>query len=387
VIVFSRQADVRQKVAALENEGELDKLSSSGKTGRRSDVVAKRIVITGATGLLGSHLAEQLAARGDRVRALVRPGSDTAFLRQVGVELIEGDLSRPETLPRAVEGADLVFHSAAGVGDWGPWRYFQESVIETTANLTAACLKAGVGRLLHVSSIAVYGHPYIPPGQLFNEDAPLGQNVWMWDHYCRAKIAAEERVRAYPGAWTIVRPSWIYGPRDRNSFPRVLKTLKAGRVSVIGSGRNLLNIVYAGDVAEGAIRAAEHPGSVGRAYNLSSEGEISQREFLDALTDALGRRRVRFHVPYRLAFYGGLFSEVVGKAIALRRPPYLTRYVVALIGRPTLFSTERARNELGWERKVHPLEGLRQTMEWFRQQSAGVNGAGGGSRVEATAKT
>jgi nucleoside-diphosphate-sugar epimerase len=328
-------------------------------------VAAKRILITGATGLLGSHLAEQLVARGEQVRALVRPGSDTAFLRQLGVELVEGDLNEPASLPRAVAGADVVYHSAARVGDWGSWRDFRQAVIDTTANLVAACRTAGVGRLLHVSSIAVYGHPRIVPGQPLTEDAPQGQNLWMWDHYCRVKMQAEEVVRAYPGAWTIVRPSWIYGPRDRTSFPRVLRTLRAGRASVIGSGKNLLNIVFAGDVADGAIRAADCPGAVGRAYNLSSEGEITQREFLDALTDALGRHRVRYHFPYWVAFYGGLVSEVVGKAICLRRPPYLTRYVVALIGRPTLYSIARARAELGWFPRVHPLEGLRRTMEWY----------------------
>jgi nucleoside-diphosphate-sugar epimerase len=218
--------------------------------------------------------------------------------------------------------------------------------------------------VLHVSSITVYGHPRVRPGEQFTEDEPLGQNLWLWDHYCRAKIQAEALCRRYPGEWTVVRPSWIYGPRDRTTLPRVLKTLAAGRVGVVGAGDNLLNIVYASDVADGAIRAANHPGAAGRAYNLSSEGAITQRQFLDALTDALGRPRVRRHFPYWLAFAGGFVSEAVGKAIGLRRPPYLSRYAVALIGRPTRFSIARARAELGWAPQVHPLDGLRHTLAW-----------------------
>jgi 2-alkyl-3-oxoalkanoate reductase len=323
-------------------------------------------VVTGATGLLGSHLAEHLCARGERVRALVRPTSDTTFLQQLGVELAVGDLNEPDGLRRALAGADVVYHCAARVGDWGPWRAFQREVIDATANLLAACRTVCVGRVLHVSSIIVYGHPHIRDAQ-YTEDEPLGQNLWLWDYYCQAKVRAEELCRQYPGDLTIVRPSWIYGPRDRTTLPRVLKALDAGRVAIIGRGDNLLNIVYAGDVAEGAILAANHPEAKGQAYNLSSEGEITQHDFLDLLADELGRPRIRGRVSYPFAYWGGLFSEVVGRIIRLRRPPHLTRYAVALIGRSTRFSTAKARQQLGWQPRVDVREGVRRTVDWYRK--------------------
>jgi nucleoside-diphosphate-sugar epimerase len=321
-------------------------------------------VVTGATGLLGSHIVERLRQRGERIRALVRPTSDTTFLRQLGVELAVGDLNEPDSLRRALRGADVVYHCAARVGDWGPWRVFQREVIDATANLLDACRTVGVGRVLHVSSIIVYGHPRIGEKR-FTEDEPLGQNPWLWDYYCRAKVRAEELCRLYPGALTIVRPSWIYGPRDRTTLPRVLKALDAGRVAIIGSGDNLLNVVYAGDVAEGAILAATHPEAKGQAYNLSSEGEITQHDFLDLLADELGRPRIERHVSYRLAYWGGLFSEVIGRLIRMRRPPHLTRYAVALIGRSTRFSIAKAREQLGWQPRVGIREGIRQTLDWY----------------------
>jgi 2-alkyl-3-oxoalkanoate reductase len=334
--------------------------------------VSERLnVVTGATGLLGSHLAEQLRRKGERVRALVRPGSDTAFLSSVGVELAEGDLTDADSLRRAVAGADVVYHAAAKVGDWAPWRLFEDQVIGGTANVLAACKQAGVGRVLHVSSISVYGHPKPRGNELFTEDEPLGQALRRREFYARAKLQAEEVCRAYPGALTIVRPSWIYGERDRNSLPRMFKALEAGRVRVMGQGNNLLNIIYAGDVAAGAILAANHPGAVGRAYNLSSEGEVTQRQMIDLVTDALGRPRVAKRVPYRLAYFLGWFSEVVGKAIRIKRPPYITRYVVQLVGRPTLFSTARARSELGWKPQVSIAEGLRRTLQWWRAEEGG----------------
>jgi nucleoside-diphosphate-sugar epimerase len=328
-------------------------------------VAAKVNLITGATGLLGSHIAEQLVARGETVRALVRRGSDTGFLQGLGVEFIEGDLGQPDALPRAVAGADVVYHCAARVGEWGPWRQFQEQIINTTANLFAACQTAGVGRVLHVSSIIVYGHPHLRPGERFTEAEPLGQNLWLWDNYTRAKIRAEEICRAYQGDWTVVRPSWIYGPRDRTTLPRVIKALQAGRVVIVGDGQNLLNIIHAADVASGAILAANHPEARGQAYNLSSEGEMTQRVFLGHLTAALGLPPIKRRLPYGVAFYGGFLAEVIGRLIRLRRPPHFTRYAVALIGRPTRFSTERARTQLGWSQRVNVIDGVRETLDWY----------------------
>jgi nucleoside-diphosphate-sugar epimerase len=332
--------------------------------------LTKRLnVITGATGLLGSHIAEQLRERGERVRALVRPASDTTFLKQLGVELAFGDLKERASLPGVLAGADVVYHCAARVGDWGPWRVFQREIIDATANLLDACRTAGVGRVLHVSSIIVYGHPRLPDGSSYTEDEPLGQNLRLWDYYCRAKVRAEGLCRQYQGDLTIVRPSWIYGPRDRTTLPRILKALDAGRVAIIGRGDNLLNVVYAGDVAEGAIRAANHPRAKGEAYNLSSEGEITQGDFLDLLADALERPRIRGHVSYSFAYWGGFISEVIGRMIRMRRPPHLTRYAVALVGRSTRFSIAKAREHLGWQPRTGAHEGVRRTLEWCRKES------------------
>jgi nucleoside-diphosphate-sugar epimerase len=184
-------------------------------------------VVTGATGLLGSHVCEQLIASGERVRALVRPTSDTTLLRTLGVELAVGDLHDRTSIERAVAGADVVYHCAARVGDWGTWSQFQKEVVTSTRNVADACRAAAVGRVLHVSSVAVYGHPR-PRAGVVTEDEPLGQRAGPWEHYCRAKIMAEEVARQTVPHVTIVRPSWIFGPRDRHSLPRLLRALRAG---------------------------------------------------------------------------------------------------------------------------------------------------------------
>jgi nucleoside-diphosphate-sugar epimerase len=334
-------------------------------------VTAKLNVITGATGLIGSHIAELLAARGESIRALVRPNSDTTFLRQLGAELAVGDLHDQESLRRCVDGADIVYHCAAHVGDWGPWRLFQDQIVDATRNVLNACKAARVGRIVYTSSITVYGRP-LNPGMI-TEDEPRGQRMRLWDYYCRSKIMAEDFAWQYGSDATIIRPGWAYGPRDRNTLPRIIKALQAGRISLIGEGANLLNLVYAGDVAEGAILAANNPIARGQAYNLCSEGELTQEQFLKSVTDAISLPAVRRRMPFWLAYTGGFMSEIIAKAIRLKRPPYVTRYAVALVGRPTRFSIQKARQQLDWAPHVRAEDGIRRTLEWMRRTENGTS--------------
>lgn len=329
--------------------------------------MARRCAVTGATGLLGSHLVEMLVERGDAVRALVRPGSDTRFLERLGVDLCPGALEDGTSLLRLVDEAEVVYHCASRVGDWGNWDSFFRPVVLGTANLLKASEVAAVGRFLYVSTIGVYGH-LRERADLFTESEPLGQNLWWWDYYRRAKILAEERVRIYAGDWTIVRPSWTYGPRDRNTVPRVVAALKARRAPLVGSGKNLLNLLYVADVAEGVHRAGTSPNAVGQTYNLASAGEVRQVDFANTMTDEMGLPRIRWRFPYGLSLWIGFCAEAWGRLWGWQKPPALTRYAVALIGRSVRFSIEKARAELGWVPRVGIQEGVRRTIAWLNEQ-------------------
>lgn len=327
--------------------------------------MSKLNAITGATGLVGSHIAEHLAARGERIRALTRASSDTTFLQGLGAELSVGDLHDTASLRRLVAGANVVYHCAARVSDWGPWSQFQTDTIDTTRNLLDACRAENVGRIVYLSSVAVYGRPKVAKGKWVTEDAPLGHNHWWWDHYGRSKVQAEKLVWDYGPNITVVRPSWIYGPRDRVSMPRVIEALRAGKVPIVGKGDNFLNVIYAGDVADGAILAGTHPSALGQAYNLSSAGEVSQVHLLNTMTDALQLPRIQKHVPFWLAFRWAFLSEFFARMFRRRNPPTLTRKAISLVGRPTQFSTEKARTQLGWQPQVPIEEGIQRTLEWY----------------------
>jgi len=323
------------------------------------------IVVTGATGQLGSNIVQQLRQAGRSVRAFVRPGSDVAFLKELGAEIVAGDLKDKSSMAGAFAGAKTVYHAAARVSDWGPWETFRDEAELSTTNVVAACVAAHVERLLHVSSISVYGHPRLAPGERIREDSPLGQNFWMWDYYPQAKLLAEKIAGTFPRV-TIVRPSWIYGPRDRVTFPRVIPALLEKRVPIVGTGDNLLNIIFGGDVARGCILAAEHPGAVGQAYNLCSEGEITQRDLINTLTDNLKLPRVTKRVPYAAAIRFAWLKEAWAKLRGSAKPPTITRRAIYLIGRPTMYDISKAKAELGWKPEVKIAEGVAKTLAWYK---------------------
>jgi len=322
-------------------------------------------LVTGGTGLLGSHVVEQLRAAGERVRVLVRPSSNAGFLESLGAEIVRGDLEHADEVRRAVEGATIVYHSAAKVSDWGPWHEFEKEAVTGTRNLVEACKQANVGRLLHVSSISVYGTQTPPKGQRVTEDYPRGTKFRIWDYYPQAKLLAENIAVELGDKTTMVRPSWMYGPRDRSTIPRMVKALQERRVPIIGDGNNHLNVIYAGDVAAGCILAANSERAKGEIYHLCSEGEVTQKQMIDTLTDALGLPRVtqhrRFWVVMRFAFMKELFAKMFGRKTA----PTPTRRVIYLIGRPTLFSTAKAREHLGWQPRMPIGEGVASSLEWY----------------------
>ncbi|MBV8487506.1 MAG: NAD-dependent epimerase/dehydratase family protein [Planctomycetaceae bacterium] len=327
-----------------------------------------RVLVTGATGLLGSHLVERLIAQGYAVGALVRPTSRTAFLEQLGVEIRRGDLTDSDACLRAVDGATWVFHCAAKVGDWGSWQEFQIGCLDATRTIATASSRAGVERFIHISSTSAYGHPR-DQAEPIDEAAPLGQNLWFLDYYTRSKVESERLLweMADRGALrlTVIRPSWLFGERDRTTIPRLIQEFRWKRVSIVGKGDNPLSAVYAGVVADAAILAARDRNSVGEAYNITSHSRITQREFLDMLADALGAPRVTLRYPFWYAFYGGLSLEIRERLLLSKKPPRVTRYGAWLLGRYLEYSTEKARTKLGWVPALSYRESIDRTVRWF----------------------
>jgi 2-alkyl-3-oxoalkanoate reductase len=328
-------------------------------------------LVTGATGLLGSHIAERLVARGDRVRALVRSSSDTSFLRGHDVELVNGDLTDLKACRRAMAGVRNVYHAAAKVGDWGTWAEFQTDCLDATENLARAAREEGVERFVHISSTSAYGHPK-EGGPPVDETAALGQNLWpIWDGYTLSKVECERllwRAVEKDGLrLSVIRPSWLYGERDRTTVKRLVRRLQAGKVPLIGSGDNPLSAIYAGNVADAAILVSDDPGSLGEAYNVTSMGPITQREWLDLFANACGAPLPSRRLSYPLTFAIAFGLEAFGRLTRRHRPPLITRYATWLMGRNLSYSTDKIQNKVGWRPAVGYKESIERTVRWFSE--------------------
>ena len=314
-------------------------------------------LVTGATGLVGSHVVERLQRDGWRVRALVRDAARADWLKRAGVELAVGDTIDASTLPATMGGCDVVFHTAAAVTSDGGWEAFRRPNVEGTRNVVNAAAAAGA-RLVHVSSVAVYGaRARYATGGRTSEDtplAPLGER----SYYARSKRESEQLVldaHAQGRLWaTAVRPDVVYGERDRQFVPRIARLLRFGIAPVIGGGRSTLAVVHAANVADGMVRAATHDAAGGRAYNLANDFDVTVAEFFRLAGEGLGKRLRFVSIPRAAA------RVVMGGAarVAPVRLRSSLRQSVDFLTRDNPFTSERARRELGWNPGVRPNEGV-----------------------------
>lgn len=335
--------------------------------------MSARALVTGGTGLVGSHVAERLVAEGWRVRVLARPGSDASFLRVLGAEVVRGDLRDPASLAPALRGVEVLHHNAARVSDWGSWRAFRELAIDGTRTLLEDAARADVARVVHMSSASVYGLRRIRGRRVREERRPARLRP-RWDRYGRAKTASERIVRdahrAGRVAAVLLRPTVVYGPRDRVVLPRLAALLRAGRLELVGDGSNRVHLVYAGDVAEAAARAATAEAAPGRAYHLDGAERPTQRAFLEAVAELLGAPAPRRGPALPVAYVRALLAELGGHLLRRAEPPERTRYLVSLLGGEAHFDCSRAERELGWRARVGPGEGLARTARWWRGEPA-----------------
>lgn len=329
-------------------------------------------LITGATGLVGSHLVERLQDEGWTVRALVRDRARAAWLARRGVQLFDGDTMDATAFTRAAAGCTHLFHCAAAVTPRGGWEAFRAPNIDGTKNAIAAAEATGA-RLLHLSSVAVYGPEgryALTRGEGLQELQPL-QPMPEWAWYGRSKRESEAlamEAHATGRVWaTAVRPCVIYGPRDRQFVPRVARLLRLPLVPRIGDGRAVMAIVHARSVAEVAFRAVTSDIAGGRTYNVTNDAPISVGAFHDAAAEGLGRR-VRW-----LGVSGGIAQGALDATGALLRllrvpgSPLLNATSLDFLLQDNPFSSERARLDLGWHSRVEPhaavVEAFRATRE------------------------
>ncbi len=324
-----------------------------------------KVLVTGATGFVGSAVALKLVEAGHEVRLLVRPSSDLRNLEGMDAARVAGDLTDPVSLKTAVKGCEALFHVAADYRLWvpNPEEIYRVNV-EGTENILKAALDAGVTRICYTSSVATLG--LNSDGSPADEDTPVDIDQ-MIGHYKRSKFLAEQKVmelvREHDAPAVIVNPSTPVGPRDIKPTPTGRMVLDAASGKMPAYVDTGLNFAHVDDVAQGHLLAFER-GRIGRRYILGGEN-MTLKEFLAAVAATVGRRPPRIRLPHGLVMPVAVVSEWWCR-IAGRGEPLATVDGVRLARKKMFFSCKRACRELGY--KSRPVEeAVRDAVLWFRE--------------------
>lgn len=318
-------------------------------------------LVTGANGFIGANLCAALRAHDIPVRGLILPGTDAREIAALGVEVVEADIA--EALDaRDFDGVSHVFHLAAIPLDWGPLELFMRVNVQGTQHVLDAAVAAGAVHFVHMSSLAV--HPYTGHAN-GDEYTPRG---WDVNGYTVTKNLAEDLLQRQRDRImiTLIRPGIMpYGPGDRLSLPGILDAIDRGIYRHVGGGRTKLCVSYVGNLAEGMVQAAQREGASGEVYVLADE-VLTWRELIDTIAEVFGKPAPRGNIPFALAWGAALAMETLWRTLPLKGAPALTRYRIGLFRGDLVFSSAKARRELGFAPAVSLREGLVRTRDWYR---------------------
>jgi nucleoside-diphosphate-sugar epimerase len=319
-----------------------------------------RVLVTGATGFTGGHLARALAGRGYAVRALARR-PEASRLGEAGVDLVPGDLEDRASLDRALQGVDVVYHIAAIYRQAGlPDAKYRAVNAMAVRSIIEAAAGARVRRVVHCSTVGVHGDIEHPPA---NEDAPLRPG----DVYQETNVEGEAEARAAAKDTgievVIARPTGIYGPGDRRLL-KLFRGVARGRFVILGSGRIYYHLTYIDDLVEGFRLCGEVPAAAGRTYILAGGQVTTLEELVKMIAKEAGVAPPRLHLPVWPFWMAGAACEAICSPLGIEPPLYRRR--VDFFTKSRAFDISRARKELGYDPRVTLRDGIRRTLAWYR---------------------
>jgi nucleoside-diphosphate-sugar epimerase len=342
------------EVAAAEEELDLERTAND------------LMLVTGATGLVGSHVVERALREGWRVRALVRSAAGAAELAGQGAELAIGDLGDAASLTAAVPGATVIVHCAAKVGDWGPVDDYRRINVDGVRTLIDASRQTGtLRRFVHISSLGVY-----PARDHYGTDEDTPPSATGIDGYTLTKVEAEElvfdeaRTRQLPAV--VLRPGFIYGPRDRTILPRLWDRLKSGQFAYLGGPDKVMNNTYVGNLVDAIFLAIARDDVLGRVYNITDGRLVTKREFIETIATAAGAPQPTKVVPLGLAKAIARGLEFVYKLLGKQEAPLLSNARIKFLGLNLDYCIDRARRELGYSPAVDFQQGMATTLAWYQ---------------------
>jgi nucleoside-diphosphate-sugar epimerase len=339
----------------------------------------KLVLVTGASGFIGSHLCAALAARGDAVRALYRraqPPRELASLAAAGagaagpgqggrVELFNAELGDLPRIAKALRGVDAVIHSAALATDWGPLKDFIRTNYGSTLSLVDASRKAGVSTFVYISSAAVHGFGHhvdtTERGPYFPLKYPYPITKLMGEDYVLEQDSPRFRT-------TALRPCNVYGAGDRMSTYRMFDSIIDGFFGYIGGGGALTCPIYIDDLCAGVLAALDRPESGGQAILLTDGQKVSWKDYASAMFAAVGSAKKPVNLPKPAAYAAAGIMTAAARVFRSAERPLLTMYPVEQGSTDYHFSNAKARKLLGFEPRVFYEEGLALTARAYLEE-------------------
>ena len=324
-----------------------------------------RYLITGATGFIGPHLVKKLADEGHHCRCLVRNSSNTETLKKIGVECVEADITRADTLQGTAKNMDRVLHLAT-LGHMSNFTVtesmFTAINVKGALNVMKEALRSGVPRIVHCSTVAAMG---------ICADVPATEQSDCRPHhpYGRSKLKAEQEImtmvaeKKLPAV--IVRFSMVYGPGDSRDIFKLTRLAKKGLFPKIGNRPKLTPLVHVDDAIQGLLLAAEK-GNAGQIYLLTNRESLPFDDIRKILQQALGVNRLPLYVPEAVALTMASLAEKVFPFVG-KTPPIARKNIESTLA-DRVFSIDKAKTELGFDPKVDPIAGLKDTVKWYLDQ-------------------
>ncbi|MDQ7826079.1 MAG: NAD-dependent epimerase/dehydratase family protein [Candidatus Eremiobacteraeota bacterium] len=326
-----------------------------------------KIMVTGATGFLGGALARTLVQRGFAVRTLAR--SKASPLEEAGIEVYGGDLTSEEAVSEALRGCDAVCHVAAKPGVWGPYKDYYNANVKGTEHVLEGCRRHGIKKLVFTSSPSVVFSNSDQSGVTENEPYPRS----FLAHYPATKAIAERMVLGAHGAslsTVSLRPHLIWGPGDRHLVPRLISRAKAGKLRIVGTGKNLVDSVYIDNAVEAHILALLklEPASPagGKAYFITNGEPMPLADLMNAILSAADLPPVTRKIPAGLAYAAGALMELGYGILRKKEEPLMTRFLARELACAHWFDISAARRDIGYSPAITIREGIERLREWLK---------------------
>lgn len=333
------------------------------------------VLVTGATGLVGFSAVKHLLSKGFTVKALTRSSSNIADLKSLGsngqLTIVQANLDDKAQLVNCMKGVDVVIHAAGFVDPLGKRADIYKVNVEGTGNILAAAKEAGVKQLIHISSLSVITGQGDQYG--LSEKAEL---KYCGEPYADSKVDAEKLVRSQNGTInvTILRPGFIYGPKEKAWMPRLINSIAQGKAMLIDGGQKETNVIYVGNLSQAIELAILNKQSFGQVYNLTDGERVSKKQLFDAIADGLQLPRVTRVIPSAVARTACEVVSTIAPLLPLSARKGLSRYSRAafrLAGVNQGFDISKAERELNYTNRVPFSEAMKLTLADFGAKKVG----------------